>query len=194
MDKSEIATKMYCGDNKDTYSPLQCMCYNQQNPPSNCEKDCVSAKDNSLPSPSISVSACYTSKTKCDNKPFGSSCGEGNPCALTYSKDDVENGYLYYSYQIMDPLSAFVDVAGKLKDMFNPTALIKWIIIAVGILLVLGIILFIVYKISTRGSGDGAVHIEMTTPTTKATPTTVAKFGNYLNNYAYMGLCNVYPT
>jgi len=175
------STKIFCDNNKTTFPPLMCYC----------------AKD---PKHHKSILTCNKRNTSAyepapNQTPTYPDCKGG--------ESSIDN-YLYYSYQVMDPASAGLDIAQKAAGIVDKGIgeLLKMIIhaaIVIGIILGVLLVLWIIYKVVANRKPAETHKIE--TGSATSAPSTLAKFGNrgYLgnlskySNYAYMGRCVAQP-
>lgn len=176
------STKVFCDNKKQTFPPL--MCY--------CEK--------------IDFTKKTTTSSTCEN--VTDSQMEPRPAQLSNplckgGETSIDN-YLYYSYQVMDPASAGLDIAQKgagvvgkgISDFLN---MIIHAAIVIGIVLGVLLVLWIIYKVVANRKPAETLKIE--TGSAASAPSTVTKFGNrgYLgnlskySNYAFMGRCVAQP-
>ena len=131
-------------------------------------------------------------------RPFNTNCTPGFKCS---DDDHSKCPTMYYSYHVMDPISALSNVLAGGANAGNKEGSywIKLIIhaaIVIGIILGVLLVLWIIYKVVANRKPAETLKIE-----TASAPGTLAKFGNrgYLgnlskySNYAYMGRCVAQP-
>ena len=131
-------------------------------------------------------------------RPFNTNCTPGFKCS---NDDHSKCPTLYYSFQIMDPISALSNVLAGGANAGNKEGsywinLIIHAAIVIGIILGVLLVLWIIYKVVANRKPAETLKIE-----TGSAASTLAKFGNrgYLgnlskySNYAYMGRCIAQP-
>jgi hypothetical protein len=181
-----VMSKSLCySENRNIFNPTEgtydfvssnCNC-NKVTSPKNCSKDVC--KFNSGKEQDSSL------------RPFNTDCQPGFQCS---DDDHSKCPTLYYSYQIMDPISALGNVLAGAANAGNKEGsywinLIIHAAIVIGIIMGVLLVIWIIYKVVENRKPTETLKIE--------TPSTVTKFGNrgYLgnlskyNNYAYMGRC-----
>ena len=186
-----VKSKSLCySENHNIFNPTQgtydfvstnCNC-NKVTSPKNCSK---------------STCEFYSGKEQDSSlRPFNTNCTPGFKCS---DDDHSKCPTMYYSFQIMDPVSALSNVLAGGANAGNKEGSywIKLIIhaaIIIGIILGVLLVLWIIYKVVANRKPAETLKIETGS-------STVSKFGNrgYLgnlskySNYAYMGRCVAQP-
>ena len=213
----EQQTKVWCsgsdikGTKNRTYSINQCQCVGvgkqstdqpHKSPCESCKGSGGDTDDNNFPSPTKN-GPCVVYDTNGNNV-----CGLGkvllsNTCTNAAVCDmsetfgtNLNDGYMYYSYQVMTPFDGVLDIVKKVLNMFKPPKWLITIIIIACVIIGVIVVIYLGTKIFAAYEAGKGTSITVQAP---------AKFGNYsgnylgnylgnLNNYAYMGLCDVYPT
>lgn len=171
-DNQIIRTKVFCGTNTTnmtniTYPPQACYC------------DTTQDYKTRTSSP---VTTCNFNDKKNPNQPRPAQQPQNSLCKG--SSAAVDN-YLFYTYQIMDPASAALDIIQKGERIINKgfgdfmNILIKAAIV-IGIIIAVLAVLFIIYKIvSNKGSSETVKVVSA------PQSSTASQFGKYLRFSKY---------
>lgn len=204
----EIHEKVFCSDTSDnqndlkTFGVSQCGCYPKL---TTSHDGCNCGGDTNRPTPTdISGLTCYPIQK--DN--FGNNLNDDDDnCKADIQSvilsGDSSNGYMYYSYQIMDPIDGAFDLLKRVGDLLDPGGLFDKImhyIILIGAIFGILLVLYIIYKfVSNRGSSETVKIVTApSAPSVPSSSSTPSNFGKYLgdlskfSNYGLMGHCGVY--
>lgn len=201
----EIHEKVFCSGNQNdlkTFGVLQCGCYPKLKTPYD---GCNCGDNTNRPTPTdISRLTCYPIQK--DN--FGNNLNDDDDKCQANKQSvilsgDLSNGYMYYSYQIMDPIDGAFDLLKRVGDLFDPSGLfgkiMHYVILIVAIFGIL-LVLYIIYKfVSNRGSSETVKIVSAPpAPSVPSSTSTPYNFGKYLgdlskfSNYGLIGHCGVY--
>jgi len=132
----ETQTKVFCSggatDSPVTFNALQCGCSTQQE----THKDCPTGDDENTSDTPTPPFVTNSSNPICKNQP-------------SLENSDMSSSYVYYSYKVMSPAGAAIDIAHKAVNIVEDTAniLLKVLMysgIVIGSLIILVIILKLV--------------------------------------------------